>query len=52
MHFWVVFVLREARYELLSPYGDAFTLMGLFEEWLRVKQERGGGGTSAKVRRV
>eukprot|EP00967_Tisochrysis_lutea_P127536 scaffold217008_cov18-Tisochrysis_lutea.AAC.2 len=24
--------------------------MGLFEEWLRVKQERGGGGASAKVR--
>lgn len=25
------FSLREARYELISPHGDAFTLMGLFE---------------------
>lgn len=42
---------REARSELISPYGDAFTLMGLFEEWLRIKQERGGGGGSSKVGR-
>lgn len=40
---------REARQALLSPHGDAFTLMAIFEEWLHVKQERGGGGASAKV---
>lgn len=34
----------------MSPYGDAFTLMGLFEEWLRIKQERGGSSYKARGR--
>ena len=43
---------REARYELLSPHGDAITLLGVFEEWLRVKQEQRAPGGSAKVGRL
>lgn len=40
---------RSARAELMSPFGDPFTLMGVFEEWVRIR-ERGGRGASTRVR--
>lgn len=33
-----------ARQSLVSPHGDPFTLLNVFEEWLRVKASGGGGG--------
>lgn len=37
-----------ARSELLSPAGDALTLLNVFEAWLAVKARGGGRSASSK----
>ena len=37
---------RTLRRELMSPHGDAITLLGVFEEWVRLKA--GGRGSTAR----
>lgn len=33
--------MKDARAELVSVYGDPFTLLNVFGEWLAVRDERG-----------
>ncbi|KAL6754390.1 putative ATP-dependent RNA helicase DHX34-like protein [Haematococcus lacustris] len=43
---------KAARYELLSPHGDALTLLEVFEHWLHLKQGRHKGASTKWCKRA